>query len=92
MRVFVNDDMGYLDWLETHQDGFVVNAYAKPTADYLILHRADCHTINGKPARGDSWTTRGYAKVCATSIQALETWAREETGGALHPCKFCKPR
>jgi probable F420-dependent oxidoreductase len=91
MRAFVNDDKGYLDWLVAHQDGFVVNAFARPTADYLMLHRADCHTINGKPARGDSWTRRGYAKICASSIQELTDWARQETGGALQPCGTCHP-
>ena len=40
MRAFVNDESGYLDWLATHQDGFLVNAFARPTARYLILHRS----------------------------------------------------
>ncbi len=91
MRAFVNDDDGYLDWLAAHQDGFIVNAYVKPTADYLMLHHATCHTISGKPARGDSWTTRGFTKICAASIRELADWARQETGGSLQPCTFCRP-
>lgn len=92
MHVFVNDDAGYLNWLAAHQDGFVVNAYARPTARYLKLHRATCHTINGKPTRGDSWTTRGFAKICAASTQDLEDWARRELVGTLQPCGACHPK
>ncbi len=30
----------------------------------LVLHRANSATINGVPARGDTWTI-AYRKVCA---------------------------
>src|SRR5215213_3150476 len=48
MRIFEDDDVGYLAWIDDHQHGFVVNTYRKPDPLYLILHRATCGTIRGK--------------------------------------------
>ena len=57
MRIFEGDDAGYLAWIDGHQHGFVVNTFRKPDPRYLVLHRASCGTIRGKPARGERWTT-----------------------------------
>jgi hypothetical protein len=51
MRIFEDDDAGYLAWVGSHPHGFVVNTFRKPDPRYLMLHRATCHTITGKPAR-----------------------------------------
>jgi hypothetical protein len=58
--------------------GYVLNCDRSPSDDYVILHRADCHTIDGRPARGKSWTEH-YQKVCADSIAESEDWARSKT-------------
>jgi hypothetical protein len=71
MRIF-EDDAGYLAWVESHQHGFVVNTFRKPDPRYLILHRATCGTIRGKPARGNRWTTGEFIKVCSETRAALE--------------------
>jgi len=65
VEVIVNDDRKYTTWLDANPNGFVVNTYNPPKATYLKIHRASCRTISGKPTRGDSRTTRGYAKVCS---------------------------
>lgn len=41
MVPFLDDGAGYLDWLTTHPDGFVLNTYRNPTPGYLMLHHAD---------------------------------------------------
>jgi hypothetical protein len=64
MRIF-EDDAGYLAWIDGHQHGFVVNTFRKPDPRYLVLHRASCHTIRGKPARGHRWTTGDFIKACS---------------------------
>ena len=51
MRIFEDDDAGYLAWIDGHQHGFVVNTFRKPDPRYLFLHRASCGTIRGKTAR-----------------------------------------
>lgn len=53
---FVDDGIGYLQWLAAHPDGFVMNAARNRTPTYLVLHRTGCHTISGIPARSSRWT------------------------------------
>jgi len=86
MQRFVDDDRGYLDWLAHHPDGFVVNTGRTPSAAYLMLHRAGCGTINGRPARGTTFTG-DYAKVFGEQAE-LEGFARQ-LGGHVQPCGLC---
>ena len=91
MRIFADDDTGYLAWVERNQQGFVVNTFRKPDPTYLMLHQASCGTIRGKPARGERWTTGDFIKVCADTRAALDQWARQIAGGQLQPCGLCRP-
>lgn len=86
MQRFVDDDRGYLAWLAHHPDGFVINTERSPTATYLMLHRAGCGTINGRPARGTSFTG-DYTKLCGERGE-LEGFARQ-LGGQAQPCMRC---
>ena len=72
MRIIEDDDAGSLARVERHQHGFVVNSTRTPDPRYLILHRASCGTITGKPARGDRWTTGEFIKVCSETRAALD--------------------
>ena len=90
-QTFIDDDRGYLDWLERYPSGFVVNTYRNLDPRYLILHRATCGTITGTPARGNRWTTGDFAKVCSERRADLDAWARSTVGGTLHPCGLCRP-
>jgi hypothetical protein len=87
VRLFVDDDDGYLAWLAEHPDGFVVNTYRTPSLSYLRLHQAGCHTIAGNPARGTRWTA-DYAKVCGGRVE-LESSAATEPRGDPQPCPLC---
>jgi hypothetical protein len=89
MQRFVDDDRGYLDWLEHHPDGFVINTGRAPSAVYLMLHRASCGTITGTPARGTTFTGE-YAKVCGERNE-LEGFA-DHLGGRAQPCGLCLAR
>jgi hypothetical protein len=86
MEQFVDDDPGYLDWVARHPDGFVINTGRAPTASYLMLHRARCGTITGRPARGTTFTG-DYAKVCGGRDE-LEAFAGQ-VGGDPQPCGLC---
>ena len=83
---FDRQDKGYLDWIDGHQHGYVVNTYRNPHPGYLRLHRASCGTISGTPARGTTWTDGDFVKVCSESIQELDCRARREANGTLKPC------
>jgi hypothetical protein len=63
---FVDNDEGYVSWLEAHRDGYVVNCHRHPQPTYLVLHRATCTWIN--PPKFTNWTTVGYIKVCSTDM------------------------
>ena len=91
MRIFEDDDTGYLAWVESHQHGFVVNTFRKPDPRYLMLHRATCGTITGRPARGQRWTTGDYLKACSETRPALDQWPHQTAGGELTPCRLCRP-
>jgi len=91
MRIFEDEDAGYLAWIDGHQHGLVVNTTRKPDSRYLYLHRASCGTIRGTPARGKRWTTGVLIKACSETRADLEQWASQQGGGKLHPCGLCRP-
>ncbi|MGO8889662.1 MAG: hypothetical protein ACLP8X_30825 [Streptosporangiaceae bacterium] len=70
---FRDDDRGYLAWTAAHPGGYVINIQRSLNPGDARLHRADCHTINGQPARGKTWTGP-YIKICSTSARDLQGW------------------
>lgn len=89
MQTFVDDDEGYLAWLEANPTGFVVNTTRTPTNAYLVLHRASCGYI--RSSEKTNWTTTNFIKVCSEQVADLEEWAKATSGGLLNPCQRCKP-
>lgn len=89
MIEFVDDDAGYAEWIATHTDGFVVNTDRVPTRSYLVLHRASCPRISGRPTHGDNWTSV-YKKICGTRPD-LVAWAEQTVGRRPPECRTCWP-
>ncbi len=87
---FVDNDTDYMNWVSSNPLGYVVNCESNPRPAYLILHRANCRTINELPFRGRVWTS-DYIKVCSIDRRELDIWAMREVGGELRPCGFCNP-
>lgn len=85
---FIDDDAGYLRWLQANPHGFIVNSDRSPRAGYLKLHKASCSFLT--PANASSWT-KDYIKTCSHEIEPLSRWSREVVGGDLQPCGACKP-
>ena len=90
MEQFKDDDGGYVRWVQENPSGFVVNTSRNPSASYLVLHRATCHTITGTRTAGPRWTA-DYIKVCSLHRMELQVWAQQKVGGMLTPCPFCQP-
>lgn len=90
IEVFRNAEAEYLAWIVGNPGGWVVNCTRSPTADYLVLHRADCWTIGVRGA--GNYTTRDYIKVCSMHRSALDSWAVGSVGGDLTLCGFCEGR
>ena len=77
---FRDDDAGYLQWLATHRDGFVINIARNRRAADARIHCAECRTISGQNRRGGPWT-EAYVKVCADTVAELEHWATSKVTG-----------
>jgi hypothetical protein len=93
--LFLNDDPGYLEWLDAHPSGFVVNLRRVPSRSYAVLHRASCAQISRKPDSAGAYTERGYSKLCAeTAADARDGLARILHGPHVDfskRCAICDP-
>ena len=79
-EVFRDDDAGYERWLELHPSGFVLNTRRTPRRSYVRSHTARCPHITRLHPGYTTWTGGGYIKVCADSIQELDSWTEREVG------------
>ncbi len=91
VREFRSDDDGYLAWLASHPDGYVTNILGSYSLSTSRTHRADCHTINGRPARGGMWTGPKYVKWCADRLADLDERALSLVGKPAVRCGTCLP-
>lgn len=81
------NDAAYKQWLKQNHDGFVLNYNVRnPNPHYLMLHRADCHTI--QPSVGRRWTYK-YGKYCRPGRLAVEKWAKDNGHAPAQPCGHC---
>jgi hypothetical protein len=90
VRTFDRDDAGYLRWLATHPNGYVINILRSLNADTARLHQASCRTIGGQPPAGRTWTGQ-YVKVCSDVAGVLDDWALEHAGASITGCGICQP-
>ena len=87
MMTFMDDDAGYLAWLEANPQGFVLNTHRNAQPNYLRLHTSTCQRIHGTPANGAHWTST-YVKRCGTRPE-LEAFASQVVGGETWVCPTC---
>ena len=87
---FERNDTAYRQWLARHPNGFILNyGIARPDPTYLVLHRADCRTIQARPPR--QWTYI-YGKFCRDQRGTIERWAHVRQHGDARPCAHCERR
>ena len=90
--IFQDDESGYFDWIAKNPDGYVVNTRRVLDPDYLVLHRASCLTvqthrnIENNPG---GFTERGYQKLCAPSVDDLNSYLVDTTGNQKPFTKRC---
>jgi hypothetical protein len=70
METFEDNDEEYLQRVDSHSNGFVVNSYRQPEATYLKLHSARCGTI--KTPQRTNWTIGTYIKICVLDRRELD--------------------
>jgi hypothetical protein len=87
---FRDDDAGYLAWLATNPDGYVINIARRHSATEARVHHAGCRTISGQNPRGGAWTGP-YVKVCAEHLAELDQWAMNQVREPIPRCGTCHP-
>jgi hypothetical protein len=87
---FRDDDPGYLQWIDAHPDGYVINILRSYSPNAARLHRASCSTIAGLRGKGPLLTGQ-YVKVCAEQLGELDRWATSEVGQPIVRCGTCRP-
>lgn len=77
-RVFERDEQRYLDWIDRHPDGLVLNMLRSKNPNYRVLHSASCPSIKNYTgrAREGGFVERDYIKVCAQDLESLQAWSR----------------
>lgn len=86
IRVIMDDDGGFFDWLDGNPDGYFINTERSPKPTYLVLHVASCSHFDRSPSV--RWT-KDYVKVCSIDRRALEEWAADSVGGEVTLCRTC---
>jgi hypothetical protein len=86
VAVFTDDDNGFFQWLDQHQDGYFINTERTPTRKYLVLHRPCCPHFTRNP---DKHWTKDYTKICAPTPGDLEHWAASTVDGEATLCRTC---
>jgi len=87
---FVDDDPSYLGWVTGHPEGYVISTTRRPSAAYLMLHRATCKTISPVKPRAKTFTG-AWSKLCGDRDE-LEAHAHG-LGGTVLTCGHClRPR
>lgn len=85
---FMDDNPGYLRWLDEHPNGYVLNIGKDPRADDQVLHRARCGAARGT---GRDWTGGMYMKLCSTRQEPLDAWSVRRVDIKPNRCRLCKP-
>ena len=75
-----NDD-AFIAWLDANPNGYVINT-ERSGRGYVMLHRATCNFIRKWPP----FIGPSYVKYCSTSVDQLEDWAVQRTGGPAPRC------
>lgn len=88
MQIFVDDDAGYLRWVEAHPEGYVANV-DKPqyVNNYPMVHRATHQAVT--TSKRGNYTTKQYQKACSLDLAELEVWSRTSFNKKLSRCKLC---
>jgi hypothetical protein len=88
IKQFEDDEPGYRSWIGANPNGYLINILRSLNANTARLHRATCWTID--PRRPGAWTGE-YMKICSPTLDELDEWATNRTGGPIVRCGTCWP-
>ena len=73
---FEDDDEGFLQWIRSHPDGYVINAVRGDRPREAWLHQAQCPLITQSKVA----LTKEYVKYCGTGRASLREWCKRRLG------------
>ena len=88
MHEFIDDEAGYLHWVQTNPLGFVINTPKHPSYFPDMLHRASCKSIS--TSKRTNYTTTDFKKICSVDRQELLNWAVSQSTD-FRKCQHCHP-
>ena len=88
MQTFDDNKAGYLKWVASNPNGFVINAPKQSDSFPYMLHRANCSHITTD--RHTNYTTTDFKKICSLNRQELVEWGTNDSSD-FQECKHCKP-
>lgn len=95
VQVFRDDEHKYLQWLQSHPRGYVLNTRRTQNPSYMVLHKASCTWIRDARQRSTpgEFTEGDYIKICADSVRPLAMWTGRNGRALGDPfskrCKHC---
>ena len=88
VKLFDNDETGYLSWVEANPRGFVANVDRSLSVQQYPMVHAASHRAISSPKIGN-FTTGDYVKFCSTDLAALERYSQSTYGRPLTHCAVC---
>jgi len=86
---FRHDHDGYLTWVETHPDGFVLNQPRTKGTKAPTLHRVGCGAVARRGAT--EALAQSAVRVCGPTADALSAWSVARGTGLPTTCRRCFP-
>ena len=91
---FEHDDPGYLDWVNRHPEGYVLNVRDRPYPQYVVLHRATCKTVSRGLFNPAGYTGGSYRKAVTKTKDGLRDVSIQNgrvDGSFSKECARCSP-
>ena len=91
LKEFNSGDEPFLEWMENHPDGFVLNVKRKPSSAFAVFHDSQCSHISGvlSSHRSDAHTKHNKIKVCAEETEPLVDWLMDNRLKAIAGAGVC---
>lgn len=94
VSVFATTDAPYLEWMQQHPKGYVLNTARRPNSGFLVLHASGCHHISSHLKQAENaFTAHDYIKVCSEGAMSVYHWALENRASvtSFRVCQTCQP-
>lgn len=90
MIIFVDDDVGFRNWLVHHRNGYALEGMRNRKVARLVLHAAACPALKEEVRRGRATTHQRWI-ACSLQDDELAEWCAAEYVIDPARCETCLP-